>query len=97
MISEPLEAHGRGMHGYVLRYLSVDVFKLAIVVGYESKDKTFRVRLWRAATKQWTKTKIRSRLDELARLTVDEKRERARTIEDAIDAASDDLGVRAYA
>ena len=60
-MTEPLTPDGRGMLGYVLRYLGVDTFKLAIVVGYEHSDKTFRVHLWRAATKQWTKSKVRAR------------------------------------
>jgi hypothetical protein len=97
MMSEPMPPDGRGMRGYVLRYLGVATFKLAIVVGYDSTTKTFMVRLFRAATKQWTKSKARARLDELSPLADSEKSERRTLIENAIDAASDDLGLRAYA
>lgn len=96
MMAEPLTPSGRGMLGYVIRYLGVDTFKMAIVVGYKREDKTFRVRLWRAATKQWTKSKVKARLNELAPLTDDEQRERRTMIANAIDATVSDLGLRAY-
>lgn len=97
MTVEPLTPDGKPLLGYLVRYLGEDRFRLAIVVGYEKSDKTLRVRLWRAATKQWNNARKRVRLHGVAPLTPFEKTERATMIANAMDAAADELDLEAHA
>lgn len=71
MIAPPLTA--RGMRGYVVRYLKVPFgFKIAIIVGYEPRDSTFRVRTWSRARSRWSVGKVKAALTDLEPLTADE-------------------------
>ena len=91
----------QGMHHYIVRYLSVAVgFKLAIVVGYQPTDRTFRVRVWSARAQRWSKTVLRARLDELEPLSKDEAVTHDSMIRRAAKAAAElpsgTLGGKAY-
>lgn len=83
------------MCGYVVRYYPANGMKLAIVVDHDLVSA--RIRLWRAATSRWTSKPERVPLSALSALTVAEKYEYRARIANAIDAASDELHVRAYA
>jgi tRNA(Leu) C34 or U34 (ribose-2'-O)-methylase TrmL len=74
--------------GFICRHTRSSGFKLALVVGFPDSFDKLRVRVWRAASKQWTQPQLVKKT-ELARLTDEERKQRIALIRRAATTAID--------